>query len=90
MGVVGAIVVFSVCWFLALYCLLPIGVRSIEETGEEIPEGAFPGAPSNPNLRIKALGATVIAAALTALAWWGLDAGLLSVSAIDRFLGFDE
>jgi len=57
MNLVSAFVVFSVTWFLALYCLLPIGVRSQEEAGDNIPTGAMAGAPSKPNLRLKAIGA---------------------------------
>jgi predicted secreted protein len=46
---------FAVCWFLSLFCLLPIGL------GEVDPET---GAPRNPQLLRKAGWATVIAVVL--------------------------
>jgi predicted secreted protein len=56
----GAVLVsaFAILWFLALFCLFPIGL------GELDPET---GAPKNPRLLLKAGLATVIAAVLWAL-----------------------
>jgi predicted secreted protein len=53
----GAVLVsaFAILWFLALFCLFPIGL------GEVDPET---GAPKNPRLLLKAGLATVIAAIL--------------------------
>ena len=90
MNWVSAFVVFSVTWFVALYCLLPIGVCSQEEAGDDIPEGAMAGAPSKPNLRIKAIGATVISALFTALIWYLLNEGILTMDAIDRLFGAES
>ena len=90
MNGVSAFVVFSVTWFVALYCLLPIGVRSQEEAGDDIPEGAMAGAPSKPSLRIKAIGATVITALCTALIWYLLNEGILTMDAIDRLFGAES
>lgn len=90
MNLVSAFVVFSVTWFVALYCLLPIGVRSQEEAGDDIPEGAMAGAPSKPNLRIKAIGATVIAALFTGLMWYLVNERILTMDAIDRLFGIAE
>ena len=90
MNLVSAFVVFSVTWFVALYCLLPIGVRSQEEAGDDIPEGAMPGAPSKPNLRIKAIGATVISALFTALMWYLVTERILTMDAIDRLFGVES
>jgi predicted secreted protein len=47
---------FAVAWFLALFCLLPVGLGA-----ERDPES---GAPLNPMLKKKALIATAIAAVL--------------------------
>ena len=90
MNWVSAFVVFSVTWFIALYCLLPIGVRSQEEAGDDIPVGAMAGAPSKPNLRLKALGATVIAALFTALIWYLISERILTLGALDRLFGVEE
>jgi len=81
MNLVSAFVVFSVTWFLALYCLLPIGVRSQEEAGDNIPTGAMAGAPSKPNLRLKAIGATIISDGCAGPSVWS---GRLSAISSDR------
>lgn len=90
MNPVSAIVVFSVTWFLALYCLLPVGIRSQEEAGDDIPEGAMAGAPSKPNLKIKAIGATVISALVTGVIYYLVEERILTLGALDRLFGLEE
>ncbi len=80
-------VVFSVTWFLALYCLLPVRVRSREEAGDEVVQGAMKGAPSNPNLRIKAVGATIISAIITAIAFYVIDNRIVTLETLEKTLG---
>jgi predicted secreted protein len=58
---VGAYVIL---WFLMLQILLPIGIRSAHETGEEAHSLADAGAPSNPRIVLKALLASIAAAML--------------------------
>ena len=56
----GAVLVsaFAILWFLALFCLFPIGLGEVDhETG----------APKNPRLLLKAGLATIIAAVLWAI-----------------------
>jgi predicted secreted protein len=48
---------FAVCWFLTLFCLLPIGLGEVD---------AVTGAPKNPMLLRKAAWATGIAVVLSA------------------------
>ena len=90
MNAISAFVVFSVTWFIALYCLLPIGVRSQEEAGDDVPEGAMVGAPSKPNIGLKAIGATVISAIFTAVIWYLVNERILTMDAIDRFFGLES
>lgn len=87
MNIVSAIVVFAVMWFLALLILLPIGIRSQEEAGDEIPDGAMPGAPSNPQIGKKMIGATIISACVTALLWWLIASGTLSLGVMEGVFG---
>ncbi|MRX49357.1 DUF1467 family protein [Paracoccus sp. S-4012] len=63
MSLTGALILYAVLWFLALFVLLPIGHKSQEEAGEVMP-GTPPGAPHDPRLGRKALWAAVIAAVL--------------------------
>ncbi len=57
-----ALAIYVTIWWIVLFAVLPFGVRSAEEAGEEQPEGADPGAPVAPQLLKKAAVTTVIAA----------------------------
>lgn len=59
MGVAGSIMTYLIVWWLVLFCLLPIGVRSQLEEGDVAP-GTEPGAPIQTDLWRKALWATGI------------------------------
>jgi len=57
----GALVVFTIVWWMIFFITLPFGV-----TTPESPEaGHDPGAPDKPRLIVKALLTTAIAGALT-------------------------
>jgi predicted secreted protein len=71
MQIGSLIAVFFVVWWLTFVAVLPIGNRSQHEAGEVV-AGTDPGAPVAPRLIRKALIATVLAMALTALLLWGL------------------
>lgn len=62
-----ALAIYVTIWWIVLFAVLPLGVRSAEEAGEERPEGADPGAPVAPQLAKKAALTTVIAAAVFGL-----------------------
>jgi predicted secreted protein len=55
---------YVILWFLALQILLPIGIRTPHESGEEAHALADAGAPSNPRIVLKALIASGVAAVL--------------------------
>ena len=72
-GVLHYVVLFSayaVLWFLALFCILPIGLGEID------PET---GAPLNPQFKRKALWATGIAAVAWAIFYLFVGFGWLEV-----------
>jgi predicted secreted protein len=69
MGIFGFCVTFIILWWLVFFAVLPFGVRGQLETGEAIPRGAEPAAPSNPRLKTKALIASAFAAPLTIVVW---------------------
>ncbi|MGJ0391181.1 MAG: DUF1467 family protein [Methylocystis sp.] len=56
-----ALAIYVTIWWIVLFAVLPFGVRSAEEAGEELPEGSDPGAPVAPQLFKKAALTTVIA-----------------------------
>lgn len=67
MPVFGAIIVFSLTWWICFFAVLPIGVRGQWEDDSTIP-GTEEGAPKNPMLLKKALWATIGASILTLIA----------------------
>ena len=76
LGIVGGTALYFVIWWTLLFVTLPIGVRSQHETGN-IVRGSEPGAPSAPNLRMKAIWTSMISAAVLVFAAWALPlAGL--------------
>ena len=58
-----SIVVFFTIWWVVLFAILPIGVRSMAEAGvTDAPPGSDPGAPAALNLGRKALWTTLASA----------------------------
>jgi len=57
-----AVALYFTIWWLVLLTVLPLGVRNPDEAGEDLPEGADPGAPVAPQLAKKAGLTTIIAA----------------------------
>jgi len=62
-----AAAIYLTIWWIVLFAVLPLGVRSSEEAEEELPEGADPGAPAAPDLLRKAGITTVVSALLFGL-----------------------
>ncbi len=58
--------IYFVVWWIPLFAVLPIGVRSQEEGGE-VAEGTEPGAPVAPMMLKKVLITSVVASPLSAL-----------------------
>ncbi|MDP3555048.1 DUF1467 family protein [Methylocystis sp.] len=59
-----AAAIYLTIWWIVLFAVLPLGVRSSEEADEDLPEGADPGAPASPDLLKKAGITTVVSAVL--------------------------
>ncbi|MFY9627069.1 MAG: DUF1467 family protein [Methylocystis sp.] len=58
-----AVAVYFTMWWIVLFAILPLGVRSLHEEGDT-PEGSDPGAPVAPMLLKKAALTTVVSAVL--------------------------
>lgn len=67
MGWATGIMVYFVIWWTILFCILPLGVRRLENPGA----GEERGAPERPELMRKAVITTIVAALLW-LAFYGL------------------
>jgi len=65
MGLVSAVAIYFIIWWLVLFAVLPIGVRSQSEEGD-IVLGTDHGAPVRPMLARKAIITSAIAAVIFA------------------------
>lgn len=70
-----SIATYFTIWWVVLFAVLPVGVRSATEANlVDLPSGADPGAPAAPRLAAKALWTTGIAAivfaAIDAYVYW--------------------
>ncbi len=81
MTITGAIVLFAVLWFLALYMILPLFVRSQEEAGEVEP-GTSAGAPDQPLMKKKLIWATIAATVMWIIAFTIIESGVISIEDI--------
>lgn len=60
MTIAFALAIYFVIWWVVLFAMLPIGVRTSEEAGEKSGPGHADSAPHRPNLLPKMLATTVI------------------------------
>ena len=56
--------IYLIVWWLVLFTILPIGVRTAEEAGVEKGDGHASGAPIKPMLWWKALATSIISAVI--------------------------
>jgi predicted secreted protein len=61
-----ALAIYFIVWWIVLFAMLPIGVRTTEEAGEKASPGTAESAPHMPNLLPKMLATTVIASVIFA------------------------
>ena len=66
MSIFTALAIYFVIWWIALFAVLPWGVRSQHEEGAFAP-GTDPGAPVLPQLKRKLVWTTVVASAVFAV-----------------------
>ena len=66
MTLTTGLAIYFIIWWLALFVVLPWGIRSQEESGDIAP-GSDPGAPAVPRLLAKLIWTTLIAAVVFAV-----------------------
>jgi len=82
MGFVTLILVYVVIWWLVFFAALPVGVKHQQEPAEGTAvDGHDSGAPSNPNLKKKALYTSAIAFVLTTIYYFVAASDLISFRA---------
>jgi predicted secreted protein len=65
MTLTTGLAIYFIIWWLALFVVLPWGIRSQEESGDIAP-GSDPGAPAVPRLLAKLIWTTLVAAVVFA------------------------
>ncbi len=81
MGVALAIGIYVVCWWVVLFAILPIGVRTQFDEGHVEP-GTADSAPIAPRLVPKLIATTVIAALVFAVFYVVIERGLITLEDI--------
>jgi predicted secreted protein len=62
-----AVAIYLVIWWIVLFAMLPIGVRTPEEAGEKASPGTAESAPHSPNLLPKMVATTVVSSLVFAV-----------------------
>lgn len=79
---IGAVVaIYFIVWWVALFAVLPWGIRSQAES-EAVTPGTDPGAPVRPALLKRALATTLLAAVITAGIVYLMTSGIIALEDI--------
>jgi predicted secreted protein len=81
MTIAFAASMYLVIWWIVLFAMLPIGVRTSEEEGETTVPGAAESAPHTPNLLAKMVATTVVSSIVFAV---------LYVIIVERVITIDD
>lgn len=84
MTITAAIVLFSVIWFVVLFCVLPVRFQSQAEAGSVVP-GTPASAPADAMIGKKAKITTVISIVVFALSYLIITSGWVTVDDFDFF-----
>lgn len=87
MQITSALVLFAVIWFMVLFVVLPLNLRTQSEAGEVVP-GTPGSAPMDPQLKRKAKIVTLVALPLWIVACAIIISGLITVEDFDLFRRF--
>ncbi|HTO65191.1 MAG TPA: DUF1467 family protein [Bradyrhizobium sp.] len=81
-----AFAIYFVVWWITLFVMLPLGVRSQHEEGGGVP-GTDPGAPVASQMGRKLFWNTVLSAVIFAVAMFAYYQGWLSIDRLSRLMG---
>ena len=85
-----AIALYLVIWWIVLFAMLPIGVRTSEEAGEKTSPGNAESAPHLPNLLPKMVATTVVASIVFAALYAIIVHHLITLDDIPFFPRYDR
>lgn len=69
------IMIFILCWWLALFLVLPIGGKAAENPAQS----EYHGAPARARIKAKLVWATGLAFPLSAMVLWGMSSGVFDL-----------
>ena len=84
MGITSAIVLFAVIWFLTLFIVLPLRLKTQGDVGK-IEPGTHAGSPVNPNMKKRFLVTTAVAVVHWAIIAGSIISGVFAVRDFDWF-----
>ena len=84
MSITSALVLFAVIWFMVLFIVLPLGLRTQGEAGEVAP-GTPSSAPSETMLKRKMLVTTAVTVVLFVIIAGVILSGMITVADLDVF-----
>ena len=79
MTLTSFLLIYVVVWWVVIFAVLPIGVKSVHESDEDQPEGAEAGAPERPALLKKVVITSLVSVVISVViaeAWPSIDAWL--------------
>jgi len=79
--------IYFVLWWTVLFVVLPFGVRSPAESGQEAATGTDPGAPVMPRMGRKLLWTTIVSLVIFIIGLAAYQAGFLQIDRLTRLLG---
>jgi predicted secreted protein len=85
-----ALAIYFIIWWIVLFAMLPIGVRTSEEAGEKPSPGTAESAPHFPNLLPKMVATTVIASIIFAALYAIIVHRVITLDQIPFFPRYDK
>ena len=84
-----ALATYFICWWLALFMVLPFGVKTQQEEGEVVP-GSVESAPFNPHIWKKLLATTLLGAVLFAVVYIVITTDIIQIDQIPFLPNFEK
>ena len=85
MGLGSAFAIYFLIWTVTFFMVLPFGVKTSEEAGQEIGKGHAESAPTHPMLLKKLLWNSVVAAIVFGILWLNYTFGWITPADLPQF-----
>lgn len=90
MNIAFAAAIYLVIWWVVLFAMLPIGVRTSEEAGETAVPGSADSAPHRTHLLAKVLATTVVSSIVFAIVYAIMVHQVITLDDIPFFPRFEK